>query len=169
MTRKFILKIINFKMNRRNSMFCFFISFLFPILFCFLHYKSINKMKKISINTLNNISLLPDNPIYPYYIDKIEKDSKYLFIDGWIAKKGEDNIHINRVIVVKDKNNNYYELFTKSVIRNEVTANFNNTFDYNRTGLTSRGRINKNIQYPLKIYFLIKDENKLIDTNISIE
>ena len=149
----------------------FLISIFLSLLFTINHYHSIYKLEKINVKDIKEINLKSENEKFPYYIDKIEKYGKKIFIEGWIVKKGEDNFYINRVIVLRDSQGNYYKLFTKSTIRREVSTWFKNEYNYDRTGLISIIKINKTIKYPLNIYFLVQDNDEkiLINTNHKIE
>lgn len=162
-------------MLQKNINKYIYLTFLFSIVvslfFATVYYESIYKIKKINIKNIKVLDLKSENKKFPYYIDKVEKHNKKIFIEGWILKKGEDNIYINRVLVLKDSQGNYYKLFTKSTIRREISAWFKNEHNYDRTGIISTIKINKNIKYPLDIYFLIQDNNEkiLINTNYRIE
>ena len=52
-----------------------------------------------------------------------------------------------------------------------ITFRFGKKYNYNNVGLIAKGKLRKEIEYPLKIYFLIKEKNKniLVDTNQIIE
>ncbi len=157
--------------NKRMIFFFLILSIGISFILCFLYYDSIQKMKKISLDKYKILSLKSDNEIYPYSIDEKVKVGNKIYIEGWIVDKGKDNVHINRVIVLKDNKNNFYQMFTKSIIRKDVTKHFGNTYQYDGTGLIAKGKLKKNMEYPFKVYFLIKEKgrNILIDTNQKLE
>ena len=152
-----------------------YLSFLFStivsVVIYSLFYNSIQKVEKL--NTKNYIikNLENHNSEYPYYIDYSMIQNNKFYISGWLVKRGEDNILINRVIVIKDGKGNYYKIFTKSYINENVSAHFNNEFDYYRTGLIGKGKLNKKMAPPFIIHFLVRENNKniLINTNKIIE
>ena len=152
-----------------------YLSFLFSVFISlvlyFLFYNTIQNIKKINVKNYTIKNLEFNNSEYPYYIDYSTIKNNKFYISGWLVKRGEDNVLINRVVVIKDAKGNYYKIFTKSYINNNVSAHFNNEFDYYRTGLMAKGKLNKKMKPPFIICFLIKenDKNILINTNKIIE
>jgi hypothetical protein len=152
-----------------------YLYFLFSIMISFVlffaFYTSIQHTEKI--NTTNYIikNLVNTNLEYPYYIDYSTIKNNKFYISGWIVKRGIDNIVIDRSIVIKDSKGNYYKLFTKSYVNEKVPAYFNNEFDYYRSGLIAKGKLNKKMIPPFTIYFLIKEgkENILVNTEKTVE
>lgn len=157
MNKKFQIKVYGFLI----------FSVLLSSFLCFLYYNSIQKVQKINISNIEVTHLEGNNKVFPYNIDKVDKINRKLTIDGWLLKKGEDNTYISTVVVIKDAKNNYYKLFTKSILRLDVSESFPDDYNYNNTGFVSKGKIKKYMKYPFKIYFLIKNKDKdlLIETN----
>ena len=139
-------------MNIKKTVYVyFFISLFISVFTCFLFYTSIQKTKKIVVNK-EKVQILEQN--------------KKIFVEGWLLKKNEDNFKLNRIVVLEDSKKNFYKIFTKSVIRPGITEYFKNEKNYNNTGLQAKGKINRKMAPPFKIYFLIKEKNKelLLDT-----
>ena len=107
MNKKFQIKVYGFLI----------FSVLLSSFLCFLYYNSIQKVQKINISNIEVTHLEGNNKVFPYNIDKVDKINRKLTIDGWLLKKGEDNTYISTVVVIKDAKNNYYKLFTKSILR----------------------------------------------------
>jgi len=136
-----------------------------------LFYNATQKVEKISTENIELFNPRNTKISYNYNIEKIETIENKLFIKGWLLEKGKNNAYINRIIVVKDNKNDYYKLFTKSNDREDINDYFGRKYDYNNVGLIAKGKLRKDMEYPLKIYFLIKEKNKsiLVDTNQIIE
>ena len=125
-------------------------------------------IKKIDVKDYEIMNLENNsNDIFPYNIDSIEVINRKLFVEGWLARKGQNNNDIDILVVIKDDKDNYYKIFTKSVTRLGLNEYFNDGYDYTNTGFISKGKLKKEIKYPLKIYFLIKKDGRkvLINTN----
>ena len=114
------------------------------------------------MNLENNL-----NDIFPYNIDSVKIIDGKLFAEGWIVRKGQNNNDIDISVVIKDDKDNYYKIFTKSVTRPGLNEYFNDGYNYTNTGFISKGKLKKEIKYPLKIYFLTKKDDRkvLINTN----
>ena len=154
-------------MNIKKTVYVyFFISLFISVFTCFLCYTSIQKTKKIVVNKEKVQILEQNNGGYIYFIDNAERVNKKIFVEGWLLKKNEDNFKLNRIVVLEDSKKNFYKIFTKSVIRPGITEYFKNEKNYNNTGLQAKGKINRKMAPPFKIYFLIKEKNKelLLDT-----
>ena len=136
-----------------------------------MFYNATQKVEKISTENIELFNPRNTKISYNYNIEKIETIENKLFIKGWLLEKGKNNAYINRIIVVKDNKNDYYKLFTKSNDREDINDYFGRKYDYNNVGLIAKGKLRKDMEYPLKIYFLIKEKNKsiLVDTNQIIE
>ena len=159
------------KSEKRKMYLLFLISLFISFTFAFLFYNVTQKIQKISIQNI----ILPDSKkideSYNYNIEKVEIVRNKVFIESWFLEKGKNNTYINRVIVIKDNKDNYYKLFTKSNERPDINEYFGKKYNYNNVGLISKGKLKKEIEYPLKIYFLIKENDKmiLIDTKEIVE
>ena len=141
-------------MNIKKTVYVyFFISLFISVFTCFLFYTSIQKTKKIVVNKEKVQILEQNNGGYIYFIDNAERVNKKIFVEGWLLKKNEDNFKLNRIVVLEDSKKNFYKIF-----KNEK--------NYNNTGLQAKGKINRKMAPPFKIYFLIKEKNKelLLDT-----
>ena len=149
----------------------FLLSLFISFVFTFLFYNATQKVEKISTENIELFNPRNTKISYNYNIEKIETIENKLFIKGWLLEKGKNNAYINRIIVVKDNKNDYYKLFTKSNDREDINDYFGRKYDYNNVGLIAKGKLRKDMEYPLKIYFLIKEKNKsiLVDTNQIIE
>ncbi len=149
----------------------FLLSLFISFVFTFLFYNATQKVEKISTENIELFNPRNTKISYNYNIEKVEIIENKLFIRGWLLEKGKNNVYINRVIVVKDNKNDYYKLFTKSNDRKDINDYFGKKYNYNNVGLIAKGKLRKEIEYPLKIYFLIKEKNKniLVDTNQIIE
>ena len=149
----------------------FLLSLFISFVFTFLFYNATQKVEKISTENIELFNPRNTKISYNYNIEKVEIIENKLFIKGWLLEKGKNNVYINRIIVVKDNKNDYYKLFTKSNDREDINDYFGRKYDYNNVGLIAKGKLRKDMEYPLKIYFLIKEKNKsiLVDTNQIIE
>lgn len=149
----------------------FLLSLFISFVFTFLFYNATQKVEKISTENIELFNPRNTKISYNYNIEKIETIENKLFIKGWLLEKGKNNAYINRIIVIKDNKNDYYKLFTKSNDREDINDYFGRKYDYNNVGLIAKGKLRKDMEYPLKIYFLIKEKNKsiLVDTNQIIE
>ncbi len=156
---------------KRNIYILFLLSLFISFIFTFLFYNATQKIEKISTENIELFNPRKTKISYNYNIEKIETIENKLFIKGWLLEKRKNNAYINRIIVVKDNKNNYYKLFTKSNDRKDINDYFGKKYDYNNVGLIAKGKLRKDMEYPLKIYFLIKEKNKsiLVDTNQIIE
>lgn len=156
---------------KRNIYILFSLSLFISFIFTFLFYNATQKIEKISTENIELFNPKKTKISYNYNIEKIETIENKLFIKGWLLEKRKNNAYINRIIVVKDNKNNYYKLFTKSNDRKDINDYFGKKYDYNNVGLIAKGKLRKDMEYPLKIYFLIKEKNKsvLVDTNQIIE
>ncbi|EEX73501.1 hypothetical protein [Leptotrichia hofstadii] len=152
-----------------------YLYFLFSIIVSFslflIFYNTIQYTVKINEKNYTIKNLISTNLEYPYYIDYSAIKNNKFYINGWLVKRGTDNIVINRSIVIKDGKGDYYKIFTKSYINENVSTYFNNEFDYYRTGLVGKGKLNKKMKPPFTIYFLIEEQNSniLINTQKIIE
>ena len=135
----------------------------------------IEELKKLAI-IFNNMSYLKMlNSIVNYKLTIVEKrlithyglDLKDLLL----CKKTKHNSSLNKIIVIKDAKNNYFKLNTKTNLRLDVSELFNEGYDYSKSGIIGEGKLENNLEYPFKIYFLIEKDNKniLIDTGQMIE
>ena len=156
---------------KRYMYILFLLSLFISFVFTFLFYNATQKVEKISTENIELFNPRNTKISYNYNIEKIETIENKLFIKGWLIEKGKNNAYINRIIVVKDNKNDYYKLFTKSNDREDINDYFGRKYDYNNVGLIAKGKLRKDMEYPLKIYFLIKEKNKsiLVDTNQIIE
>ena len=156
---------------KRYMYILFLLSLFISFVFTFLFYNATQKVEKISTENIELFNPRNTKISYNYNIEKIETIENKLFIKGWLLEKGKNNAYINRIIVVKDNKNDYYKLFTKSNDREDINDYFGRKYDYNNVGLIAKGKLRKDMEYPLKIYFLIKEKNKsiLVDTNQIIE
>ena len=156
---------------KRNVYILFSLSLFVSCIFTFLFYNATQKVEKISTENIELFNPRNTKISYNYNIEKVEIIENKLFIKGWLLEKGKNNVYINRIIVVKDNKNDYYKLFTKSNDRKDINDYFGKKYNYNNVGLISKGKLRKEMEYPLKIYFLIKEKNKsiLVDTNQIIE
>lgn len=156
---------------KRNVYILFSLSLFVSFIFTFLFYNATQKVEKISTENIELFNPRNTKISYNYNIEKVEIIENKLFIKGWLLEKGKNNVYINRIIVVKDNKNDYYKLFTKSNDRKDINDYFGKKYNYNNVGLIAKGKLRKEIEYPLKIYFLIKEKNKsiLVDTNQIIE
>lgn len=156
---------------KKNIYILFLLSLFISFIFTFLFYNATQKVEKISTENIELFNPRNTKISYNYNIEKVEIIENKLFIRGWLLEKGKNNVYINRVIVVKDNKNDYYKLFTKSNDRKDINDYFGKKYNYNNVGLIAKGKLRKEIEYPLKIYFLIKEKNKniLVDTNQIIE
>ena len=156
---------------KKNIYILFLLSLFISFIFTFLFYNATQKVEKISTENIELFNPRNTKISYNYNIEKVEIIENKLFIKGWLLEKGKNNVYINRIIVVKDNKNNYYKLFTKSNDRKDINDYFGKKYNYNNVGLIAKGKLRKEIEYPLKIYFLIKEKNKniLVDTNQIIE
>ena len=156
---------------KKNIYILFLLSLFISFIFTFLFYNATQKVEKISTENIELFNPRNTKISYNYNIEKVEIIENKLFIRGWLLEKGKNNVYINRVIVVKDNKNDYYKLFTKSNDRKDINDYFGKKYNYNNVGLIATGKLRKEIEYPLKIYFLIKEKNKniLVDTNQIIE
>ena len=156
---------------KKNIYILFLLSLFISFIFTFLFYNATQKVENISTENIELFNPRNTKISYNYNIEKVEIIENKLFIRGWLLEKGKNNVYINRVIVVKDNKNDYYKLFTKSNDRKDINDYFGKKYNYNNVGLIAKGKLRKEIEYPLKIYFLIKEKNKniLVDTNQIIE
>ena len=156
---------------KKNIYILFLLSLFISFIFTFLFYNATQKVEKISTENIELFNPRNTKISYNYNIEKVEIIENKLFIKGWLLEKGKNNVYINRIIVVKDNKNDYYKLFTKSNDRKDINDYFGKKYNYNNVGLIAKGKLRKEIEYPLKIYFLIKEKNKniLVDTNQIIE
>ena len=156
---------------KRYMYILFLLSLFISFVFTFLFYNATQKVEKISTENIELFNPRNTKISYNYNIEKVEIIENKLFIKGWLLEKGKNNVYINRIIVVKDNKNDYYKLFTKSNDRKDINDYFGKKYNYNNVGLIAKGKLRKEIEYPLKIYFLIKEKNKniLVDTNQIIE
>ena len=156
---------------KRYMYILFLLSLFISFVFTFLFYNATQKVEKISTENIELFNPRNTKISYNYNIEKIETIENKLFIKGWLLEKGKNNAYINRIIVIKDNKNDYYKLFTKSNDREDINDYFGRKYDYNNVGLIAKGKLRKDMEYPLKIYFLIKEKNKsiLVDTNQIIE
>ena len=156
---------------KKNIYILFLLSLFISFIFTFLFYNATQKVEKISTENIELFNPRNTKISYNYNIEKVEIIENKLFIRGWLLEKGKNNVYINRVIVVKDNKNDYYKLFTKSNDRKDINDYFGKKYNYNNVGLIAKGKLRKEIEYPLKIYFLIQEKNKniLVDTNQIIE
>ena len=156
---------------KRYMYILFLLSLFISFVFTFLFYNATQKVEKISTENIELFNPRNTKISYNYNIEKVEIIENKLFIKGWLLEKGKNNVYINRIIVVKDNKNDYYKLFTKSNDRKDINDYFGKKYDYNNVGLIAKGKLRKEMEYPLKIYFLIKEKNKsiLVDTNQIIE
>ena len=156
---------------KRYIYISFLLSLFISFVFTFLFYNATQKVEKISTENIELFNPRNTKISYNYNIEKVEIIENKLFIKGWLLEKGKNNVYINRIIVVKDNKNDYYKLFTKSNDRKDINDYFGKKYNYNNVGLIAKGKLRKEIEYPLKIYFLIKEKNKsiLVDTNQIIE
>ena len=156
---------------KKNIYILFLLSLFISFIFTFLFYNATQKVEKISTENIELFNPRNTKISYNYNIEKVEIIENKLFIKGWLLEKGKNNVYINRIIVVKDNKNDYYKLFTKSNDRKDINDYFGKKYNYNNVGLIAKGKLRKEIEYPLKIYFLIKEKNKniLVDTDQIIE
>ena len=128
-------------------------------------------IQKISVENFEMLNLPKENDLFPYTIETTKIIDDKLFIEGWLLKKGENNNFIYKTIVIEDSKNNYYKLNARDNLRLDVDEAFNEEYDYSKAGIIVEEKLKNNMEYPFKIYFLIKEENRniLIDTGQKIE
>lgn len=103
------------------------------------------------------------NHRFKYYIDKIDIDEKYINIRGWTVVIGENSVNYHIKIALQTKDD-YLIYNTNNENRSDVTAHFNDGFNYDNSGFKvqiDKTNLNR-AEYALKIILNNKD-NKYQD------
>lgn len=157
---------MNFKNKKTELIIAISFCLLTMISCLFLYYKN-SKIETINIEHYE----VADN-LLNFFLDCNEKQGNDYVISGWAYKPNENIKFFNNAVVLKDvEENKYYKCNTKFFQRADVTAHFNDGFDYTNSGFYVKVGCSKFIKgkaYQLCFLYQSSDNNMLNCTETRI-
>lgn len=124
---------------------------------------------KQNIHKINNEDYIETKGDISYVIDSVDYNEDSISIIGWAYKMGQDIKNYDTEIVLNNiTTNEFITIPTDMVIRKDVTEFFNDGFNYDCSGFSSKvlnRKLNRNDTYNIYILYRNDSHNYLIKTD----
>ena len=162
-----INNIDNFK---KKIIIALFFGIIFIVVFMCLQFWEYNRIVPYTDDTF----AMDENTTINYSIDDIQYNSSYIVINGWCFKQGENLVVVRNNFLLRDtETQDFYRIQSAAEERGDITAHFNDGFNYDHCGL--QGKVSKakldllNHKYEIYILYQSDGNNIVVNTNKIIE
>ncbi len=139
------------KVENRKIISTLGISITFPLLFIIAFLYDNEKIGKIDLNEIPEISNVTE-----YGIENVDLSDGNICLSGWLIETPNTMLRVDRSFILTDGNNTY-KLNTIMQKRDDITERWNNGNNYDICGLVCNGLIKYLDKGYYRIGFLIND------------
>lgn len=160
-------KILDFNIDEKVFKTICVIGIIGILLFCIALYLEIGAVRNYKVP--NNI--ITDNDDIVFSIDDINTSTKYIEIDGWAYKKGQNIGYFNNRYVIQNQETKEYKALHTEMTYIAELYSVDDKYDCRRAGMYTKpiAISLKKGTYKIFIEYRNDDENILIDTGKTFE